>query len=35
MLGDEIDFSFPEVYLWLDAYLKQEISKVRNDQEAT
>jgi hypothetical protein len=35
ILGEEIDFSFPEVYLWLDAYLKQEISKVRNEQEAT
>ncbi|MGL5206615.1 MAG: ATP-binding protein [Acidaminococcaceae bacterium] len=35
MLGEGIDFSFPEVYLWLDAYLKQEINKVRNEQEAT
>ena len=35
ILGEEIDFSFPEVYLWLDAYLKQEIGKVRNKQEAT
>ena len=35
ILGEEMDFSFPEVYLWLDAYLKQEISKVRNEQEAT
>ncbi|MEG0797832.1 MAG: ATP-binding protein [Acidaminococcaceae bacterium] len=34
MLGKELDFGFPEVYLWLDEYLRQEIAKVRNEQEA-
>jgi len=29
LLGEQIDFSYPEVYSWLDAYLKQEIDKVR------
>ena len=28
-LGEHIDFSYPEIYSWLDAYLKQEIDKVR------
>ena len=28
ILGEDIDFSFREVYLWLAAYLKQEMSKV-------
>jgi len=28
-LGGHIDFSYPEIYSWLDAYLKQEIDKVR------
>lgn len=35
MLGEDIDFSFPELYSWLDAYLRQEINKVKNEQEVT
>ena len=35
LLGKDIDFSFPEVYLWLEEYLRQEIEKVRNEREGT
>jgi hypothetical protein len=28
-LGEKIDFSYPEVYSWLEEYLKQEIDEVR------
>lgn len=28
-LGENIDFSYPEVYSWLDEYLRQEINEVR------
>jgi anti-sigma regulatory factor (Ser/Thr protein kinase) len=32
-LGDEADFTRPEVYTWLEEYLKQEISRLRCEQE--
>lgn len=33
LLGDEADFTRPEVYTWLEEYLKQEISQLRCEQE--
>ena len=33
LLGDEADFTRPEVYRWLAEYLKQEISQLRCEQE--
>ena len=32
-LGDEADFTRPEVYTWFEEYLKQEISQLRCEQE--
>ena len=29
LLGENLDFSYPEVYSWLGEYLTQEIDKVR------
>lgn len=28
-VGDEVDYSIPDIYMWLSAFLQQEISKVR------
>lgn len=33
ILGEAADFSRPEVYTWLEAYLQQEISRLRCEQE--
>ena len=33
LLGDEADFTRPEVYTWFEEYLKQEISQLRCEQE--
>lgn len=33
ILGEDADFTRPEVYTWIEDYLKQEILRLRSEQE--